>query len=114
MDHSQKIIPIDFPQEPVVHRAKRMRTRRLKASDLKLGPIRIQFWHAELDNVEATVEDLSLHGLAVVVSGGTERSRLVLAGDRLDEVRISCSDGVLYQGTAVVRRVAERAPDLVL
>ena len=113
MDHSQKII--SFPeQQQEIHRAKRMRTRRLKASDLHLGTIRIHFWHAELSHVEATVEDLSLHGLAVVVGGGTERSRLVLSGDRLEEVRISSSDGVLYQGTAVVRRVAERAPDLVL
>jgi extracellular factor (EF) 3-hydroxypalmitic acid methyl ester biosynthesis protein len=111
MGHSQKIIL--FP-EPELKRTKRMRTRRLKVQDLKLGTIEVEFRHAQLGMVRGIAEDLSLHGLALLILGATEQSRVVLTGDRLDDVTIRCADGTLYEGNGVVRRVAARGPDLVI
>jgi extracellular factor (EF) 3-hydroxypalmitic acid methyl ester biosynthesis protein len=82
--------------------------------DLKLGTIEVGFRHAELGQVQGIAEDLSLHGLALLITGATEQSRVVLTGDRLEEVKIRCTAGTLYEGNAVVRRVAARGFDLVI
>src|SRR5689334_10551524 len=112
MSHSQKIILFADPAPP--KRTKKMRTRRLKVEELKLGPLAVRFHHAGLGIIDASVDDLSLHGLAVVIAGGPPQNRFVLAGDRLDSLRLTCADGDLYEGNGVVRRVAERGGDLVL
>ena len=44
-----------------------MRARRLRIADLKLGEVRVELSHASLGDLQGFAEDLSLHGLAVVV-----------------------------------------------
>jgi extracellular factor (EF) 3-hydroxypalmitic acid methyl ester biosynthesis protein len=116
MPRSEKIILFPETVSGVVEprRPKRMRTRRLKVQDLKLGPIDVAFRHAELGEVVAVAEDLSVHGLAAALPRPSGSGSVVLAGDRLEGVSISCRAGVLYRGNALVRRVAERVDDIVL
>jgi extracellular factor (EF) 3-hydroxypalmitic acid methyl ester biosynthesis protein len=82
-----------------------MRARRVKAEDLKLGEIAVAFDHPELGALAGAAEDVSIHGLSVVVRGEPGGLR---TGDRIDHVRVSCDAGVLHDGNAVVRRVTER------
>ncbi|MDB4965231.1 MAG: SAM-dependent methyltransferase [Myxococcales bacterium] len=93
---------------------KRMRARRLRIADLKLGEVRVRLTHSSLGDVDATAEDISLHGVALVVPAAAARRDLVLIGDRVDHLVLSCADGRLYDGTATVRRVNERGAELVL
>ena len=51
-------------------------------------------------------EDVSIHGLSVVVRS---EPRGLRTGDRIAHVRVTCDAGMLHDGSAVVRRVTERA-----
>jgi extracellular factor (EF) 3-hydroxypalmitic acid methyl ester biosynthesis protein len=92
----------------------RLRTRRIHVHDLKLGEVVARAKHAGLGSIEATIENLSLHGMALVVAGAASKSSLVLGGDRLEQLTVECAGGVLYEGAALVRRVAEKGDTLVL
>ncbi|HJZ88209.1 MAG TPA: hypothetical protein VKN99_23705 [Polyangia bacterium] len=98
----------------VSRQPRRLRARRLRVEELNLGPIRASARHAGLGGIRAEVEDLSLHGMALVIPDAAAQHQLVLAGDRLDELAVDCDGGSLYQGSATVRRVAERDRALVL
>lgn len=78
-----------------------------------MGPICAHASHAALGTVVASVEDLSLHGLALVIDGQAGGSELVHAGDRLDRLTLSSADGLVYEGAAVVRHVGERTGALI-
>jgi len=105
-------------QVPVTEglRPRRMRTRRLRITDLKLEELRASFRHGSLGPLVAIAEDVSLHGMAVVVAEGGRRGDAVLVGDRIDDLELTCAApaGCLYRGSAIVRRVAPRGDDLVL
>src|SRR5689334_3522732 len=88
-----------------LHRTRRMRARRVKAEDLKLGEIAVAFEHPEVGALQGAAEDVSIHGLSIVVRS---EPRGLRTGDRLEHVRVACDAGVLHDGSAVVRRVTER------
>lgn len=62
---------------------------------------------------EATVEDLSTNGMALVLPPARAGS-VILGGDRLDELRVRGGETTVYEGTAIVRHVAERDGALVI
>jgi extracellular factor (EF) 3-hydroxypalmitic acid methyl ester biosynthesis protein len=95
-------------------RPKKMRARRLRVEELRLGPVQARCHHTKLGDLSASVEDLSMRGLALVVAGGAARGELVLSGDRLRDLTVSCASGPLYQGRGTVRHTEERGDDLVL
>src|SRR5262249_28295182 len=97
-------------------RPRRMRARRLRMTDLKLDEVRARFRHRLLGAVDGVVEDVSLHGMAVVVPGGAQYQDLLATGDRIDDLAITgvASTAGGDDGSAVVRRVTQRDADLVL
>jgi extracellular factor (EF) 3-hydroxypalmitic acid methyl ester biosynthesis protein len=94
------------------HAPRRLRARRLRAVDLRLGAVRATGTLAS-GPIEAGVEDLSLHGLALVVRDRA-RGDLILAGDRIEALEVASHEGFVYRGAGVVRRVTARGDDLVL
>ncbi len=70
------VIPIGFPKDG--RRPRRMRARRHRIADLKIGEIRARLFHFELGEVAAVAEDVSLHGLAIAVPHSDEEQRVVL------------------------------------
>jgi extracellular factor (EF) 3-hydroxypalmitic acid methyl ester biosynthesis protein len=98
----------DFP------RARRLRARRVRVDELQLGGLEASARHGTLGTLKTAVEDLSLTGAALLLHDGVAKSGLVLTGDRLERLCITCRDAVLYEGDAHVRRVTERGNDLVL
>lgn len=110
---ARKVKNLEQPSEPP-SRARRLRTRRLKTEDLQLGPIRAHAYHTALGELECDVEDLSLSGMALLVPHASSDCSVALLGDRLDALEVRCSHGVIFRGTAIVRRVTERSDALVL
>lgn len=100
------------PKKTRLSRAQRLRARRLRVKELNLGVITAHVQSAALGNITAIVEDLSLYGMALVIPSAA--SKIVLAGDKLEHVRVQMGDLVAYEGSVVVRRVSETGPDLVL
>lgn len=92
---------------------RRFRARRIRVDDLGLGQIKAFGRHPALGPFEARVEDLSVYGMALVLPLA-HQAPVLLAGDRLEELRVMGGDTVLSTGTAVVRHVAEREAQLVV
>jgi extracellular factor (EF) 3-hydroxypalmitic acid methyl ester biosynthesis protein len=116
MSWHKELVPAS-PKRPSVERAtrpKRMRARRLRPQELRVGTVQAQFQHATLGRLSATVEDLSLHGLALVIPGAAVRGALLLTGDRLEEITLAAGTARLYQGRGTARHIDERAGDLVV
>lgn len=65
-----------------------------------------------MGSFDADVDDLSAHGLSLIVS--PPQGSVVLAGDRLSRLRLTAGSATVYEGTAQVRRVTERADALAL
>ncbi|HKY39437.1 MAG TPA: class I SAM-dependent methyltransferase [Polyangiaceae bacterium] len=107
-------VPRTDPPPSDSRRARRLRARRVRIEELQLEGLAATARHATLGASDTRVEDLSLTGAALVIEGAGHRVGLVLPGDRLERLRIVCSDSVLYEGDALVRRVAERGNELVL
>src|SRR5215813_854753 len=97
-------------------RPRRMRARRVRIADLKLEQVRASFHHGGLGALVAIVEDVSLHGMAVVIVDRGCRWDAFVAGERISELELTCAApaGCLYRGSATVRHVAPRGGDLVL
>lgn len=108
------IVRLHATPEPPAARPRKLRARRVRVEELGLGRIVARARHAALGGVEASVEDLSLYGMALVLGGAAARTSLVLAGDTLAPLRVEHAGGALYEGNAIVRRVGERDEDLVL
>lgn len=100
--------PVEPPPRP-----KRLRARRLRVEDLKLGVLTVAFRHAELGVLVGTAEDVSMYGLSVVLVA-TTLPHALLVGDCVDNVRITCDAGALYDGRAQVRRVSHRTDAFVI
>jgi extracellular factor (EF) 3-hydroxypalmitic acid methyl ester biosynthesis protein len=92
--------------------ARKLRARRLRVKELNLGDITAHVHSGVLGSITATVEDLSLYGMALVIPSAA--AKVVLAGDKLEHVRVQIGDQVAYDGSVVVRRVSENGDDLVL
>lgn len=103
-----------YPERSPTARTRRLRARRLRVEELKLGRLTATAQHAVLGAISATVEDLSLTGMALVIPAAAPSAGLVLVGDRLDRLQAECDDGALFQGSANVRRVSERSGDLII
>jgi extracellular factor (EF) 3-hydroxypalmitic acid methyl ester biosynthesis protein len=103
----------DSPQSRSVRKAERLRTRRIRVGDLGLGKVSAR---ATLDaaSIEASVEDLSQYGVALVFPTTVLGAALVLAGDRLTSLVLEAETAVLYEGSGLVRRVMERGAETVL
>jgi extracellular factor (EF) 3-hydroxypalmitic acid methyl ester biosynthesis protein len=95
-------------------RPRRLRARRVRAEELQIDGLEVSLRHATLGTVTGSVEDLSLTGLALTLKGAAGKGNLILNGDRLERLQVTCNSAVLYEGDAHVRRVAERGPDLVI
>jgi len=95
-------------------RRKRLRARRVRIDELRLGTVHARFHHVALGQRTATVEDVSLHGLALAVSADAEQSQMVLIGDRLHSIALSVRGEDLYDGSGTVRRIDERDDHLLL
>jgi extracellular factor (EF) 3-hydroxypalmitic acid methyl ester biosynthesis protein len=94
--------------------SRRMRARRLRVDDLNLGATTARARHTTLGDIDGRVFDLSLTGLAIAIPNAAASQGLALVGDRLNDLVVQCPTGILYEGTASVRRVADNGPDLVL
>jgi extracellular factor (EF) 3-hydroxypalmitic acid methyl ester biosynthesis protein len=94
--------------------ARRLRPNRLRVEDLKLDGMTATAHHPSIGAVGGTVEDLSIHGMGVVVPIQQRDAPLVLAGDRLTRLTISATDRIVHEGAATVRRVAEHRDGLLL
>jgi extracellular factor (EF) 3-hydroxypalmitic acid methyl ester biosynthesis protein len=101
-------------QDQSAPRPRRLRTRRLKTEDLQLGDIRARAHHSTLGELQCAVEDLSLNGMALLVPRAASRESVALLGDRLDSLEVRCEAGIIFRGSASVRRVSERPDALVL
>lgn len=95
-------------------RPRRLRARRVRADELHIEGLDVTARHATLGTISGVVEDLSLTGLALTLKGAAAKGNLILNGDRLERLQVTCRNAVLYEGDAHVRRVAERAGDLVI
>ncbi len=93
---------------------RKLRARRLRVHDLKLGKVVAHARHPNLGSIVASVEDLSLHGMALVVPGAVASAAMILPGDRLDHLSLEASGSTLYEGDAITRRVTESGNDLVI
>ena len=111
---SNSTIAIDAVRVRKKANLRRMRARRLRVEDLNLGVTSATASHSTLGAIRGSVSDLSLTGLAIAVPGAAASQGLVLVGDRLTDLVVTCPSGVLYEGTASVRRVADNGSDLVL
>jgi extracellular factor (EF) 3-hydroxypalmitic acid methyl ester biosynthesis protein len=95
-------------------RSQRLRARRIRVDVLRFGEVSVTAAHPSTGPFSARVEDLSLHGMALIIVGLGPQAALVEKGDRLEQLTVRCADGVLFQGSATVKRVAARADDLVV
>ncbi len=95
-------------------RPRRLRARRVRAEELHIEGLEVAGRHATLGAITGVVEDLSLTGLALTLKGAAAKSSLILNGDRLERLQVTCKAAVLYEGDAHVRRVSERGSDLVI
>lgn len=99
--------------EPTTARHRRLRARRIKVDDLALERLSAVGVHSSLGSFESRVDDLSLHGIRLIIERSDEPG-LILAGDRLESLRLSAGEHVLYSGDALVRRVSETKDEWVL
>lgn len=95
-------------------RPRRLRARRVRAEELHIDGLEVNGRHSTLGTFRGAVEDLSLTGLALTLAGAAGKGNLILNGDRLERLQVSCRNAVLYEGDAHVRRVTERGGDLVI
>jgi extracellular factor (EF) 3-hydroxypalmitic acid methyl ester biosynthesis protein len=94
-------------------RTQRLRARRIAIDVQKLGDVGASLRHGEAGALEGTVQDLSLHGLAVAVPQVAQQG-LLMSGDRLESVIVRCQGAVLFQGTGILRRISEQPDRRVL
>ena len=94
-------------------RSRPLRARRLRAPDLKLT-LNAEADHHGLGTFGGSVEDLSSHGLAILVPGAGDSQSLLLWGDRLGSLKLWQDGELLHRGGALVRRVERRGLDLLL
>lgn len=95
-------------------RTPKLRARRIAVDPAKLGPVRASMRHPDLGTIQGDVQDLSLHGLALVMPVRNGLSGLLLSGDRLEALEVTVRDRTLYRGTGIVRRVSEETDRQVL
>jgi extracellular factor (EF) 3-hydroxypalmitic acid methyl ester biosynthesis protein len=108
------LVQSEPPSSPRIRTTRRLRARRIRVDELKLGQMTATAEHAALGRIQGVVEDLSLAGMALVLPGAAPTGSLVLIGDRLQHLRVRAGEGPFYEGTAAVRRVSDRDGDLVL
>jgi extracellular factor (EF) 3-hydroxypalmitic acid methyl ester biosynthesis protein len=104
---------IDSPRTEA-RRPRRLRARRVRAEELHIEGLEVSGQHATIGAFRGAVEDLSLTGLALTLSGAAGKGNLILHGDRLERLEVKCRSALLYEGDAHVRRVTERGADLVI
>lgn len=101
------------PISAVQRTSRRLRARRLRVQDLRLGEITAHGAHATFGAFSAKVEDISAYGLALVIPIN-EKVPLLLAGDRLDDLTVLGGATPIFHGSAMVRHIAERDSNLVV
>jgi extracellular factor (EF) 3-hydroxypalmitic acid methyl ester biosynthesis protein len=99
---------------PALKIVRRLRARRIRPADFSLGAFVASGQHHCLGRLSGYVEDLSVYGLALIVPGRSCDTQVPLGGDRLEDLTISDSEHTIFRGTAVVRRVSERAGELMV
>ncbi len=90
-----------------------LRARRLRTEDLKLA-LTAQGVHGSFGAFHGLVEDLSNHGVAVVLKAGAGRAHLFLCGDRVESLAVHQELEQLHRGAALIRRLERRGSDLVM
>lgn len=94
-------------------RDRKLRARRIRVPELAVDEVLAEASHSSLGRFQARVEDLSLHGMRLIASRQHQLG-LVLSGDRLEGLRITAGDQLLYSGDALIRRVSDDRNDWVL
>src|SRR5689334_19862128 len=79
-------------------RPRRLRARRVRAEELHIDGLEVHGRHSTLGAFQGVVEDLSLTGLALTLVGAAGKGNLILNGDRLDRLQVTCRSAVLYEG----------------
>jgi extracellular factor (EF) 3-hydroxypalmitic acid methyl ester biosynthesis protein len=95
-------------------RARVLRGHRVRVEDLGLDAIHVTTRHSAIGEVQGEVVDLSLYGVGVCLRDRAAHAGLMLAGDRLSQVRIETRFSVVHDGAAIVRRVSEHNADLIV
>jgi extracellular factor (EF) 3-hydroxypalmitic acid methyl ester biosynthesis protein len=99
---------------PPVRVTHRFRSRRVRIGQKDLESLTASGHHGSLGHFSGPVENLSFHGLAVVVRDGAARAEVLLAGDRLEDLTVSDVEGPIFRGSGILRRIAEREGALSL
>ncbi len=94
-------------------RSRPLRARRLRTEDLKLA-LTAQGVHNAYGAFHGPVEDLSNHGVAVLLKAGAGRSHLLLCGDRVESLAVHQELEQLHRGAALIRRLERRGSDLLM
>ena len=100
------------PQGSEAH-VRPLRARRLRPGELKLSPLALG-QHGAFGPFQGPVDNLSTHGVAVLVAGGGGRAYLFLSGDRVEPLVIHEGLEQLHHGSALVRRIERKGEDLLL
>ncbi len=96
-------------------RSQRFRALRHPSSEFGLGPIAACFWHPRLHGASAHCENVSLHGLLLLLPGKAASLGLVGLNDRITGLHVALSTGeVVFHGEALVRQVRTDGADLFL
>jgi extracellular factor (EF) 3-hydroxypalmitic acid methyl ester biosynthesis protein len=93
----------------LAHARHRLRTRRVKASALDLPGLCVRVTHPEIGLVDGELLDLSKYGLAALFAMEEDLGQQVLPGDRIFPLQLRHGSQVLFEGGAVIRRIAREA-----
>ncbi len=99
--------PVSTPPDET-KRTPKLRARRIAVDTEKLGAVRASMRHPELGVITGDVQDLSLHGIGLVIPASNGLAGLLLSGDRVEGLEVSCGTRTLFRGSGIVRRVAEQ------
>lgn len=93
-------------------RTQLLRPRRVRTDTLQLGRIIVSATHPDAGRIEAAVRDFSLHDLTLILPRSSPPSGGIRTGDPLTRLVVSCSDGIVYEGAAIVLGASEEGQDV--
>jgi extracellular factor (EF) 3-hydroxypalmitic acid methyl ester biosynthesis protein len=88
-------------------RSRRLRSNRWSVSSALYERVRAKAVQSGLGELDASVLDLSLHGVRLGVHAALLDGGAILLGDRLDPLTIHCDGEVVYRGAGTVTRTLQ-------
>jgi extracellular factor (EF) 3-hydroxypalmitic acid methyl ester biosynthesis protein len=103
---------------PISRQPARKRTQRLRSNRSSVPPIaqahlKARCEHASFGAFDASVQDLSIHGVALSIDLDASVKPAILLGDQLTLV-VRCDQTTIYQGAGSIARIAEGETQVVL